>query len=206
MYDFLLIGSIGLLHKKGILSVEASRKIIHILLSFTWLFLYYLFWPSWQIIVVPITFILVNCLSYKFKIFKMIERESGEENHKGTIYFAIAISVLMGLALLFPSTIMHTGIAVFCLCFGDGFAALFGTMFKNRIMLRKNKSMQGTIACFLGTIVGLTIFSLSTGYAIPWYGYLALASATCLLELIERGLDNFSITVGTYVLAVVLLR
>ena len=136
----------------------------------------------------------------------MIERESDEGNHKGTIYFAIAISALMGFALLFPSTIMHTGIAVFCLCFGDGFAALFGTMFKKRIMLRKSKSLQGTIACFMGTIVGLMIFSLSANYAIPWYGYLALAGATSALELIEHGLDNFSITVGTYMLAVVLLR
>ena len=206
LYDFLLIGSIGVLQKIGKLSIETSRKLIHILLSFTWLFLYYLFWPSWQIVVVPITFILINYLSYKFKLFKMIERESDEGNHKGTIYFAIAISALMGFALLFPSTIMHTGIAVFCLCFGDGFAALFGTMFKKRIMLRKSKSLQGTVACFVGTFVGLMIFSLSANYAIPWYGYLALAGATSALELIEHGLDNFSITAGTYMLAVVLLR
>ena len=79
-------------------------------------------------------------------------------------------------------------------------------MGKKRIMLRKSKSLQGTIACFMGTIVGLMIFSLSANYAIPWYGYLALAGATSALELIEHGLDNFSITAGTYMLAVVLLR
>ena len=79
-------------------------------------------------------------------------------------------------------------------------------MFKKRILLRKNKSLQGTIACFIGAVVGLVIFSLSTNYTIPWYGYLALAGATSILELIEHGLDNFSITAGTYMLAVVLLR
>ena len=76
-------------------------------------------------------------LVYKFKLFKMIERESDEGNHKGTIYFAIAISVLMGFALLFPSTIMHTGVAVFCLCFGDGFAALFERCLRSELCFVK---------------------------------------------------------------------
>lgn len=203
LYLFSLIGFIGLLQKIINLSTEVSRKLIHIFLCFTWLFLYYFFWPSWQIIIIPISFIVINFLSYKFKFFKMIEREE-RENHKGTIYFAIAISALMGVALLLPNTIMHTGISVFCLCFGDGFAALFGTMLKKRIMLRKNKSLQGTIFCFLGAILGLVLFSVITGYAIPWYVILVLAGATGLFELVEHGLDNFSIIAGVYLLSVVL--
>lgn len=206
LYAFLLIGGVGLLQKFGKLPVEISRKLIHILLSFTWLFLYYLFWPNWQTLIVPISFVVINALSYKFKLFKMIERDEDGKNHKGTIYFAIAISLLMGAALLFPGTIVHTGIAVFCLCFGDGFAALFGSMFKKRILLRKNKSLQGTIFCFLGAIVGIVLLSAIINYSIPWYAVLILSGATCVLELVEHGMDNFSITAGTYILAVALLN
>ena len=206
LYAFSLIGIIGVLNKLLKFKEDTARKLIHILLCFTWMLLYHYFWRDWQILIIPISFILINYLSYKFKIFKMIERESGELNHKGTIYFAIAMSLLMGAAFIFPTTIMQSGIAVFCLCFGDGFAALFGRMFKKRIMIRPNKSLQGMIACFAGAVLGLIIFSAIMNYALPWYIIVALSAATAILELVEHGLDNFSITIGTYLLAVALLR
>lgn len=205
LYDFLLIGCIGLLQKVCKFSIETSRKLIHIFLSFTWLFLYYFFWPCWQIIIVPITFIIINWFSYKTKLFKMIERDTPEENHKGTIYFAIAITLLMVCALIFPKTIMSTGIATFCLCFGDGFAALFGSLFKKRIWIRKCKSVQGSLFCVLGASIGIIIFSIMTGFSIPWYLIALLSVTTALLELVGNGYDNFSIVAGIYCLSSLLL-
>lgn len=205
LYLFFLIGFIGLLQKTLKLSTETSRKLIHIMLSFTWMFLYVFFWKNWQILIVPITFIIINWFSYKTKFFKMIERDTPEENHKGTIYFAIAITLLMVCALIFPKTIMSTGIATFCLCFGDGFAALFGSLFKNRIWIRKRKSVQGSLFCILGASIGIIIFSIMTGFSIPWYLITLLSVTTALLELVGNGYDNFSIVAGIYCLSSLLL-
>ena len=206
LYVFSLIAFAGILQKAIKISTETSRKLIHILLSFTWMFLYRFFWKSWQIIVIPITFIIINWISYKTKLFKMIERESSDDNHKGTIYFAIAITLLMCCALVFPQTILATGIATFCLCFGDGFAALFGSLFKRRIWIRKNKSVQGSLFCILGASIGLIIFSLMLGLSMPWYLIVILSIVTALFELVGKGYDNFSIIAGIYILASLLIN
>ena len=197
-YLFSVIFGIGLLQKKFNFSIETSRKVIHTLIVFTWVFLYRFFWNDWQIIIIPITFIVINALSYKFKLFKMIERDGNAENHKGTIYFSIGITVLMGCALVWQATIMETGIATFALCFGDGIAALVGSNAEHKYMIRKDKSLQGTLACAMGTVVGLTIFSWIMSYRIAPFAILFLSLETAILELVGYGLDNFSIIFGIY--------
>ena len=193
IYLFGVISICGILKERLNLSIETSRKLIHTLIVFTWVFLYYFFWPNWQVVIVPISFIIINTLSYKFKLFKMIEREEGKDNHKGTIYFAIGITILMFAALVFPETILCTGISVFALCFGDGMAALIGNHAKSKIQIVGEKTLQGSLACIVGTIVGLFILSLITGYKIPLYAALLISIATAMLELVGHGLDNFTI-------------
>ena len=204
-YLFAVIFGVGILKKILGFSIETSRKIIHTLIVFTWVFLYKFFWNNWQIVIVPISFIIINALSYKFKLFKMIERDDNDDNHKGTIYFSIGITALMVFALLWPKTIMATGIATFTLCFGDGPAALFGTMAKKKIHLCNGKTLQGTISCFLGALIGIYIFALIMSYQIPIWVALILSLATSLLELVGKGLDNFSILGGVYLISTALI-
>ena len=204
-YLFAVIFGVGLFQKIIGFSIETSRKIIHTLTVFTWVFLYYFFWDSWQIVIVPISFIIINALSYRFKLFKMIERTSDEGNHKGTIYFSIGITALMICALIWPKTIMATGIATFALCFGDGPAALFGTLAKKKIYLINGKTLQGTASCFLGALIGIYIFTLVMSYQIPIWVALILSVATAILELVGKGLDNFSILFGTYLISTVFI-
>lgn len=205
-YLFAVIFGVGLAQKLFHFSIETSRKIIHTLIVFTWMFLYLFFWDSWQIIIVPISFIIINALSYKFKLFKMIERTDSTDNHMGTVYFSIGITALMLFALIWPTTIMATGIATFALCFGDGPAALYGSMAKNKIFLRKGKTLQGTLSCFVGAFIGMCLFTWMMNYCIPMWAMLLLSAATAALELVGKGLDNFSILFGIYVLAVSLIH
>ena len=205
-YLFAVIFGVGLFQKLIGFSIETSRKMIHTLIVFTWVFLYIFFWDDWQIIIVPITFILINALSYKFKLFKMIERVDENNNHKGTIYFSIGITCLMAFALLWPQTIMATGIATFALCFGDGPAALFGSHAKNKIFTVNGKTLQGSVSCFFGALIGLYVFSFTMSYGISFWIALILAFSTALLELVGNGLDNFSILFGVYSLSVFFMK
>ena len=204
-YLFSVIFGVGLFQKCLHFSIETSRKIIHTLIVFTWVILYRFFWDNWQIVIVPISFIIINALSYKYGLFKMIERTDRNNNHKGTIYFSIGITALMVFALLWPKTIMGTGIATFALCFGDGLAALLGSMAKNKIYLRDGKTLQGTVSCFFGTLIGIYVFSLIMSYRIPVWAALVLSLATASFELIGNGLDNFSILGGVYLISVVMI-
>lgn len=97
-YLFLAIFGIGTLKKILKFSTETSRKLIHILIGFTWIILYRYLRNTIHFIIIPLSFIIINALSYKFKIFKMFERETNEKNHYGTIYYAIAMTIMATLS------------------------------------------------------------------------------------------------------------
>lgn len=71
---------------------EISRKFVHIMLSNIW-FYYLAFIDSlaWAC-VLPVIFVVINAFSYKFKIFKTIERENNDGF--GTVYYAFSILLI----------------------------------------------------------------------------------------------------------------
>ena len=73
-YIFSLIFIIGPLVKK-VSNLETSRKIIHILLFMVWIFLDIFMKNTYHQVIVPIIFLILNTLSYKFNIYKIVERE-----------------------------------------------------------------------------------------------------------------------------------
>ncbi len=201
-YVFGIILFIGILYKVFKLNHELSRKLIHVFLCYTWVILYKYFYGSPQILVIPIAFIIVNALSYKFKLFKAIERE--DENHLGTVYFAIAMTVLMIFVLIFPDTIEKSGIAVFALCFGDGFAAIVGQYGRKKIV--GNKTWLGTFACFVFSFIGIALSRLFVTFEVNIWKWLVISLISAITELCGMGLDNFSLTFSVYIASILLLK
>ena len=91
-YVFFLIFFAGEIIKKKT-NLETSRKTIHSMLFMVWVFIDVFFANTIHQIIIPVSFLIINTLSYKYKIYKSVERETG--NHCGTIYFAIAITIVM---------------------------------------------------------------------------------------------------------------
>lgn len=198
---FAVILGVGALYKKLGFSSELARKLIHILICFTWLVLYKFFAGSWQILVMPVSFVIINALSIKYKFFAGMERE-GEKSSPGTVYYAIAITILMAISLVFEETLIPSGIAVFSLSFGDGFAAIAGHYLgKNSPKITKTKSLVGSAACFIFTVIGIYVLSAFVPVGLAFYEVLVIALAATALELIGYGLDNFSITIGVMLLS-----
>lgn len=189
-YVFALIFLLGPLVVKAA-GGETSRKIIHTMLFMVWVFIDLFFKNTIHQIIIPVIFFVLNTLSYKFKIYKSVERE--ENNHLGTIYFAVAITVVMTLAYFFPALYYPSGAAAFCLTFGDGFAALIGYNFPSR-KLRGGKSILGFFSCFAASAVCLTAFRLIYWPELTISAILILAGAAAISELIGNGLDNFTVT------------
>lgn len=203
---FAVILGTGAAYKIFKFPLELSRKIIHITICFTWIIIYRFFAGSWQSLVMPVSFILINALSLKYKLFKGMERE-GEKSTPGTVYYAVAITILFGCSLIWPDTLIPGGIATFCLSFGDGFAAIFGEFFgKHSIKITKTKSLVGSLACFVFSIVGIYIFSAFVTTGLGFTDVLILALATTLLELVGKGLDNFTISIGIMLLSTLLMK
>ena len=206
VYLFGVILLIGALQKLFRFDVEISRKVIHFFIGFVWLILYRYHAGTWHFLVVPFSFIVINCASYKLKIFKMFERED-EKNHYGTIFYAISMTVMSGVSLIWPQTLIPYGIAVFCLSFGDAAAALCGGYIrKGNRMITKEKSLYGTLGAIVFSVLGIFLFLLILPTPLQLWQILLLGVATGLLELAGKGLDNFTLPFGILALATLFLQ
>ena len=198
---FAVILGTGLAYKIFKFPSEVSRKIIHISICFTWIIIYKFFAGSWECLIMPVSFIIINALSLKYHFFKGMERE-GEKSTPGTVYYAMAITILFACSLIWPETLIPGGVATFCLSFGDGFAALFGEFFgKKSPRITKSKSLVGSAACAVFSVIGVYILSLFVPIGLDFYEVLIIGLATAVLELAGWGLDNFTISIGVMLLA-----
>ena len=189
-YIFFLIFVLGPLAKK-LFNGDVSRKLIHILLFMVWFFIDIFFKNTIHQIIIPVSFLIINALSYKFKIFKAIEKE--EDNHLGTIYFALTVTIMMTIVYFVPSLYFYSGVGVICLTLGDGLAALLGTQIKSKKIYKK-KSLIGFIGCIVGTFIGLLIFKLTLFNNLKIIYIILLSFVVGIVELVDYGLDNFTVS------------
>ena len=89
LYIALVIVGAKIFEKKG---KEASRKFIHIMLGNWWFIAMYFFTNVWFAAFVPATFVIINYLSYKKDLIKVMERD--EQDGLGTVYYAVALLIL----------------------------------------------------------------------------------------------------------------
>ena len=202
MYVFFLIFIIGNILNKYF-NVEISRKVIHTSLFFVWILIDIFLKDTVHQVIVPIIFIIVNYLSYKFKIFKTMERE--EDNQPGTVYFSIAIAVIMFISLIFPETYYCSGIATFCLTFGDGLAAIIGKNTKSKL-IRNKKSLNGFISCFVFSTIATYLFGYFYNLELTILMCISIGMGAAIFELVDRGLDNFSVVGITFFLSFIFLN
>ncbi len=201
-YIFLLIYGMGPLVLK-FSNLETSRKSIHTMLFVVWILLDVFFKGTIHQIIIPVLFIILNGLSYRFNLYKSVERDEG--NHLGTIYFAIVVTAIMTFVYFFPQYYYCSGIAVFCLTFGDGFAALIGYNIRTRA-LRPGKSLGGFLACFLASALSVWVFQLFYPVELTVLQALIIGVSAAILELCEWGLDNFSVSIGIFLLCAVMFN
>lgn len=193
-YVFFLIFVLGSVLQKHT-NLETSRKVIHTMLFMVWVFIDLFFKNTIHQIIIPVSFLVLNSLSFKFNIYKSVERE--EDNHMGTIFFALAITVVMTIAYFWPQFYLPSGAAAFCLTFGDGFAALIGYNFKSP-KVRPSKSLLGLGACFAASAGSLFLFKLLYWPQLGVADVLLLAAVSAIAELTGGGLDNFTVTFGVF--------
>lgn len=196
-YIFALIFGVGTFVKK-VTNTESSRKIIHIMLAMVWVLIDLFMKGTIHQIILPVIFWIVNALSYKYKFFGSIERDEG--NHFGTIYFAMAMVTILAVSYWLPEFYLHSGVAVFCLTLGDGFAALVGYNVKSP-KIYENKSIAGFWACFVFSAIGLVIFKFVYLPNMTMVAIVIIAVMVAIMELFSHGMDNFTVTFVAFILS-----
>lgn len=199
IFTFSLIGISTFLTSLNILSGEGSRKFVHIGVSNWWIIAMIFFSDPIYAAIAPGCFVVLNYLSYRKSIFKVME---GERHKKdlGTVYFAISLLVLAVITFSNGSHPYIGALGILVMGYGDGFAAVFGTKYtKYSFKIWNNtKSIAGTFAMFmfsfLASLIVLKIYSPVSALQIS----LLLASAATIVELVSPfGLDNLSVPLLT---------
>lgn len=193
MAIILIIISAKFFQKSG---EETSRKYIHIMLSNWWFIAMYFFDNAIWAAIVPASFIIINYISYKKNLIKVMERE--ENDGLGTVYYSISLFVL---AILTFGVWKRPEIGLastLIMGYGDGLAAVIGKSFKSyEYSINGNKkSVAGSIAmCFVTGLI-LAVFFASTGVT-NWI--LKTIVISVILTIVEgvsiKGTDNLTVPI-----------
>lgn len=183
-----------ILQKMKLLGDESSRKFIHIGVSNCWIILMIFFDNIYLACIPPAVFILLNYISYKYNLVKSMERE--DEKSLGTVYFPISLLILVLITFSLDMTYIGA-VGILVLGYGDGMAGLIGKKY-GKIKVYKNKSIQGSAAMFVASlIVSFIILSIFTP-SIAIVGSLILAILATAIELFTpRDLDNLTVPLGS---------
>jgi len=211
-FVFGLIGLATILMKRKTLEPGAARKLIHIGVSNWWLIAMATFDNPLFASVGPLSFILINALALRFRLFAAMDPGADSKNW-GTIYFPISLAILANLCWGGLMPLWVGAIGVLAMGWGDGLASLVGEKFGGKGMLiwGRRKTAAGTTAMFAASFLIALAFTLGfnarVSGALP-AGLLSAigvsavtAGAAALVELLTPfGLDNLTVPLLTSLL------
>lgn len=203
LFIFLIIISAKMFEKSG---KEATRKYIHIMLCNWWFIASYFFTNVVWAAVVPLSFVVINYISYQKGLIDIMEREKAEQDGLGTVYYAISLFVLsiFSFGILKRTEIGLVG--VLTMGYGDGLAAVIGQTIKSKEYKigTTKKTLAGSLTMFGVTTIILSIFLINTPL---WYIKAVLAGLiiTGVEAISIRGTDNLTVPILTSIIIAILI-
>lgn len=207
LYIGLVILGAKLFEKNG---KEASRKFIHIMLGNWWFIAMYFFTNVWFAIFVPATFVIINYISYKKNIIKVMERD--EQDGFGTVYFALSLLIISIVSFGIYKNPALGLVPTLVMAYGDGLAAVMGKFIKSKKykLGETKKSVAGSLTMFLISLILISGYLIITHSGIFWQSahwplisILMAFSITMIEAMGAKGMDN--ITVPIFTLAMLIL-
>lgn len=182
---------------------EASRKYIHIMLSNWWIIAMVFFDNPIFACIYPALFVVINFVSYKYNIIKTMERDEDKKDGLGTVYYAVALTVLAYLTFgpLNNPALGLCGIIV--MGYGDGMAAIVGQSIKSKEFKigRTTKTIAGSLTMLIITFIILSGFLVYTNVAWWFVKAIVFALVITVIEAISiKGTDNITVPLSTALL------
>ncbi len=168
LYLFLVLLISLILNKYFKVRTKITRKLVHIFICPCWIIMYHFFGTSIHMIIPPITFIIINYLSYKYSLIKSVE--DGTKS-LGTIYYPISVVIMALVSYYVHSFYYAYGIGYFCMAFGDGFAPLVAGYLRSR-KIYNNKTLVGSLTVLIISLIVLCISTII--YLLTFFKYLVI--------------------------------
>lgn len=191
-FVFLVIGLSRIVSRFG---KEASRKFVHVGVAHWWILAMIFFKTPGMAVIGPITFVLLNYLSYRFDLFSAMERHGGRGD-LGTVYYALSLAILSWLTFGARSAPYVGAVGVLIMGYGDGFAAIVGQRYGRRKIhfSGTTRSLEGTLTMLgVSFAVCLTVLSICA----PAHALVASLTVAVVATLAEAltplGFDNLTV-------------
>lgn len=192
-----VLGILGLstaLTKVVKVSTAVSRKIVHISVGH-WIILAMLVFNDLRFLVVtPIVFIGVNYLSFRYKIFDVMEQD---DDSFGTVWYAVSLFILSTAGFLLKDPRIAI-IGILAMAYGDGFAALIGQKWGKHKwrMPYENKSIEGSATMFGLTFIVVVITQQVMQGTFSFVEATWISGIVTLVELMaKKGKDNLTVPI-----------
>lgn len=208
LYIGLVIVGAKIFEKKG---KEASRKFIHIMLGNWWFIAMFYFTNVWFAAFVPLTFVIINYLSYKKGIIKVMERD--EQDGLGTVYYAVSLLILAIVSFgIFKNPALGL-IPTLVMAYGDGLAAVIGKCIKSKEFKigASKKSLAGSLTMFIVStllIGGYLAFDHQMVFWKSAHWPVVSAMMAFVMTGVEaisgKGTDNITVPLGTLALLILI--
>lgn len=146
VYVFAAIGvGEGLRRWRGY-STDFTRKFIHIAVGMWSVGTVLLFESRYFAIIPPLSFVVINYISYRWETFKAME--VGEKGNLGTVYFPISFALIIYFLWTKPHLLVAS---LMPMTWGDALAAILGRHFgKYQYSIRGfTRSLEGSLTMFL---------------------------------------------------------
>ena len=207
-YIALVIVSAKIFEKRG---KEISRKYIHIMLGNWWIIAMIFFDNVWFASFGPVVFVIVNYLSYKKNLIKVMERE--EQDGFGTVYYALSLLILSIVSFgIFKNPVLGL-VPTFVMAYGDGLAAIIGknTKSKKYKLSDTKKSFAGSLTMFIISFILIGGYLIFVHNDVFWnnthWPLISAMMAFCItaIEAISgKGIDNISVPIFTLLLLILI--
>lgn len=175
---------------------EASRKFIHIMLCNWWFLAMYFFDNVILASIVPLSFVIINYISYKKNLISVMEREEQEKDGLGTVYYALSLFLLS----IFTFGIIkkpEIGLcSILIMGYGDGLAAIIGRSVKSMPYKigKTKKTLAGSATMLFISFVITAIFLCSVNAELWMLKSILLAISVTILEAVSiKGTDNITV-------------
>ena len=208
LYIGLVIVGAKIFEKRG---KEASRKFIHIMLGNWWFIAMYYFTNVWFAAFVPLTFVIINYLSYKKGIIKVMERDKQEG--LGTVYYALSLLILVIISFgIFKNPALGL-IPTLVMAYGDGLAAVLGKLIKSKTYKigDSKKSLAGSLTMFIVATLLIGGYLAFSHQMVFWKSaHWPLVSVmmgfvmTCIEAVSIKGTDNITVPLTTMALLILI--
>lgn len=180
---------------------ESSRKFIHIMLSNWWFIAMYFFENALWASIVPLSFVIINYISYKKNLISVMERES--QDGLGTVYYAISLLILAIITFGITKNPEIGLCSTLIMGYGDGLAGVIGKKVKSIEYKIGNtkKTLAGSLTMFIITFIIVATFAGFTGINLWIIKSIITAVILTIIEAISiKGTDNLSIPISACVL------